>query len=297
MALGGEVLCLPCSGTHCTWAVSPPAAPLPEQVSKPSMLQLVPKAVSCHFLRAEWWACSRFALYQKSTCLAGTVAYFAAALLSLATQGCSRGGAVCRAWVGASWGLQRFLTYAQRQSQNLCLGRSVSGQKDHSETLGWGTVHKSSQEPWGISKWLPASRIITYNLLTGRTSFPEPICLQDKLLLCEDPANSSFPPWEREGKHASGRQRWYTQLKQSGLLPIQWRTQVPTVSSQSSAIIMKNINQRSLFLTTPLQTAFCLSHSFIKTSFALDTATSRMTAYTSLFNLPGTFSWPEFNEN
>lgn len=60
---------------------------------------------------------------------------------------------------------------------------------------------------------------------------------------------------------------------------------------------MKNINQGSLFLTTPLQTAFCLSHSFIKTSFALDTATSRMTAYTSLFNLPGTFSWPEFNEN
>lgn len=60
---------------------------------------------------------------------------------------------------------------------------------------------------------------------------------------------------------------------------------------------MKNTNQRSLFLATPLQIASCLSRGSVKTSFALDTAASRMTAYTSLLNFPGVFSWPEFNEN
>lgn len=35
----------------------------------------------------------------------------------------------------------------------------------------------------------------------------------------------------------------------------------------------------------------------VKASFALGMATGRMTAYTSLLNILGTFSWPEFNQN
>lgn len=61
---GSPALALLC--THCTWAVSPPPAPLPEQVSKPGVLQLIPTAVSRHLLSAGWWACSPFASYQKS---------------------------------------------------------------------------------------------------------------------------------------------------------------------------------------------------------------------------------------
>lgn len=63
----------------------------------------------------------------------------------------------------------------------------------------------------------------------------------------------------------------------------------------STAAIVKNTSQRSLFLVVSLQRASCLSDGSVKVSFALGMATGRMTAYTLLLNLLGTFSWPEFN--
>lgn len=294
MALGREVLRLPCSAPtalgQCPHHQHRSLSRSPNPMCCSSYLQL--SAVIC-WVQGGGHAARLPHIRNHLACRhCGTLCS------SFALTGCSglqQGMCSVQSLSGGIVGLAAFPHLCPKSNKELVFGQICIWTKRSQWNIRVGNCAQIIT--WGISKWLPASHIITYNLLTGRTSFPEPICLQDKLLLCEDSANSFFPPWEREGNHASGRRQRYTWLKHSVLLPIQWKTQVPTVSSQSSAIIMKNTNQRSLFLTTPLQIASCLSHGSVKTSFALDTATSRMTVYTSLFNFPGTFSWPEFNEN
>lgn len=63
----------------------------------------------------------------------------------------------------------------------------------------------------------------------------------------------------------------------------------------NTAAIVKNTSRRSFFLVVPLQRASCLSDGSVRVSFALGMATGRMTAYTLLLNLPGTFSCRELN--
>lgn len=163
-------------------------APSPELVPKPGMLWLTPKAVTdcglvsavrrmagkqpvC-FMSESHWLLQAF----KAWCTACSASPLLP-LVCLLLRAAARGEFSPSDWVWAQCGLHGSSPVPEG-SRIMCVCTDLYLLKRHqSEISGWGTLNKWPREPWGVSKWLPALHTTIYNLLTGRTSLPGPLCL------------------------------------------------------------------------------------------------------------------------